>query len=349
MTVAMISKLAETKKREQGELGAQIIDLALAALRDGSAPAGRVIAAALEGLDPSEVPDALMQQVIAARADAGALSSFRALLTVRRRQFQLGPFKTERYVDTKDGGRDFARACGVPVPQLIRDDLTIGDIRPEPGFVYKPVSSTGGNGVILFFAHDRIYLPKPKIWASSWKEALKDVRKRMRSGAVKLDRWIQEELVGDVADPLLPARDLKFYMFYGKTGLVLETTRFGAVRRCWWNGAREIVRTGKYEDAAFAGLGYTREQEEMAMRISSEIPAPFMRVDFLNGARGAVFGEMGAKPGHYEAFDDATDRALGDLFLEADGRLTADLLAGKDFARWKAAASAFETRPDRAV
>ncbi len=71
----------------------------------------------------------------------------------------------------------------------------------------------------------------------------------------------------------------------------------------------------------FNGLGVTEEEVKMAEQISKKIPAPFIRIDFLRGEDGLVFGEFTPKPGNYDEFDDETDRILGDYFLKAETKL----------------------------
>src|SRR5699024_12457653 len=70
-------------------------------------------------------------------------------------------------------------------------------------------------------------------------------------------------------------------------------------------------------------------------RSSSEIPVPFLRIDFLRGEDGLIFGEFTPKPGNYDEFDERTDQLLGDYFLDAEARLVDDLLNGKQFGAYK--------------
>jgi TupA-like ATPgrasp len=58
---------------------------------------------------------------------------------------------------------------------------------------------------------------------------------------------------------------------------------------------------------------------------------PFLRIDFLRGEDRFAFGEFRLRPGDFETFNDATDRRLGELYLDAEARLYADLLAGRQF------------------
>ena len=111
----------------------------------------------------------------------------------------------------------------------------------------------------------------------------------------------------------------------------MEISRYPELKYCWWTVNGERVRTGKYNNDLFKGKGCTEEEIELANQISLTIPAPFIRIDFLRSNNGLVFGEFTPKPGNYDEFDEATDKWLGDYFMEAEGRLLQDLLNGKKF------------------
>ena len=61
------------------------------------------------------------------------------------------------------------------------------------------------------------------------------------------------------------------------------------------------------------------------------MPVPYMRIDFLRGEYRFAFGEFTPRPGDFEGFNEATDRMLGELYLDAETRLHADLLDGRRF------------------
>ena len=44
-----------------------------------------------------------------------------------------------------------------------------------------------------------------------------------------------------------------------------------------------------------------------------------------------MFGEFTPKPGNYDEFDKETDQWMGDFFLEAEARLTYDLINQEAF------------------
>ena len=134
-----------------------------------------------------------------------------------------------------------------------------------------------------------------------------------------------------------PAPDLKFYCFYGRVGVVLEVERYPKSQYCWWSWEGARTETGKYSESLFDGAGFTQEHRALAERISAAMPLPFMRIDFLKAENRLLFGELTPRPGNFHAFNDETDRQLGDLYLEAEGRLMDDLLNGKGFPEFRAA------------
>ncbi len=68
-----------------------------------------------------------------------------------------------------------------------------------------------------------------------------------------------------------------------------------------------------------------------AERISLEIPAPFIRIDFIRRAAGLYFCEFTPRPGSVGAFNRKYDHLLGVKFHEAEARLYNDLMSGKEF------------------
>ncbi|MGM0457582.1 MAG: ATP-grasp fold amidoligase family protein, partial [Cyanobacteriota bacterium] len=165
-----------------------------------------------------------------------------------------------------------------------------------------------------------------------WTELEAGLREDLEKGTVTEDKWIVQELIYEDAERTQPARDLKFYCFYGEVALILEICRFPEKQFCWWNAKLEQIETGLYEDKRFTGAGVTPEQIKFAASMSAKIPTPFIRIDFLKGWQGLVFCEFAALfPGEYHGLTDSIDTWLGNCFLDAEGRLMEDLLKGKRF------------------
>ena len=145
--------------------------------------------------------------------------------------------------------------------------------------------------------------------------------------------WIVETMVGTYEQP---AHDLKVFAFYGEPVLLEEIRRnVGEEAKnlfCFYlpDGEKTIVDRKR---EMFDGQGFPRQVLEYATLISKNTPAPFVRVDFLCAGNDVMLGEITPHPGgtyHGQLFE-RIDKMLGEKFLEAEGRLAADLLRGKDF------------------
>jgi hypothetical protein len=88
---------------------------------------------------------------------------------------------------------------------------------------------------------------------------------------------------------------------------------------------------GDQDDDHFAGRGFTPEMLETAERISAEIPAPFLRIDFHSTGSELVFCEFTPTSGSIWSYGRETDQFLGECYLDAEARLLDDLLKGKSF------------------
>src|SRR5699024_9072237 len=155
------------------------------------------------------------------------------------------------------------------------------NIPQREGIVVKPSDGAGARGVYLIHRLDYIYDVKNSKVLTSFEALMTSMQNDLHAGAVEEDDWMVEEIIYENKESLKPARDLKFYMFYGKVGVVLEIVRDPEVRHCLWNCNGERILTGKYEESLFRGEGITLEEISMVESLSEEIPAPFLRIDFL--------------------------------------------------------------------
>ncbi len=286
----------------------------------------------LTGLKIEEVPEFILRDAGESETlPLAELSSFSANLTLRLRQRQLGALLPEWVLDNKLVAYRFVDALKIRRPWLSDQRYTLEEIPIKPGTVIKPYNGAGSRGVYLILSSKKIRDVKRSQFLDDEKVLKDNMQKDLLLGWVDQDEWLIEELVMEDEQQDLPARDLKFYCFYGKVGLILEIRRFPELRYCWWAPNGEIVRTGKYEDSLFAGEGASPKDIALAASLSSNIPAPFIRIDFLKTHKGLVFGEFTPKPGNYDQFNQAIDRKLGDYFLDAEHRLVDDLLNGKQF------------------
>lgn len=290
----------------------------------------------LNALSIDEIPEfmiraGLTEEPISLRQAA----SFRASLNMRMRQKQLVEPLPEWYFDDKQKAYEFIENLNIKTPWVADEQYTLTDLPAKEGIAIKPVDGAGSRGVYLVHSFNDIIDVKRSTKLDSWEELITRMKKDLNKGWVAEDKWLIEEIIYENSKEKIPARDVKFYSFYGKTGIILEIIRYPEVRQCWWTADGKRVRTGKYDEDLFEGKGVTAEELEMVAQISSHIPAPFIRIDFLRSENGLVFGEFTPKPGNYDEFDEPTDRWLGDYFLDAQGRLMNDLLKGKQFTAYE--------------
>lgn len=299
--------------------------------------------------------DGMSHRVIFRGKRSGAslkgISSFKAAVSMQARRRQLGKFGPETAITNKVIGENFATSFGLRTALAYSDIFTAENIPLEGGTVIKPVGELGSKGVYIIRDENYIY----DVQNSDVVTSLDLVRQRILAlvnrsnvdqtshvpGYVKNDSWIVERAIYDYFDPSLPARDLKFYTFYGKVGLVLEILRFPEKRYCWWDTYGKRVKTGKYEDEAFVGKGVSTDEIELVNRISASIPGPFLRIDFLRGTEGLIFGEFSGGVGRFHEFNEEWDSNLGELLLEAEGRVLSDALQGKKYPEFQSLMSEY--------
>lgn len=248
--------------------------------------------------------------------------SFRQLMAMRSARSQMGGVCHEWKLNSKLRAVQFAQELEIPTPEhfgtFAADELSEVSHR-----VLKPVTGAGSKGVFLMGDTEGLDVFRAEVFPKA------ELPGRMTE--VGSDRWISQELVSSSATEPMPARDLKFYCFYGEVALVLEVERFPERRYCWWDGDGKPVDTGKYTQSTFEGVGFDAEALKVAKTLSSAIPAPFCRIDLLKGHDRTVFGEITPRPGGFQDFDADMDFRLGKAFMRAEGRLQQDLLKGKSF------------------
>lgn len=286
----------------------------------------------LSGLRTEELSENLINNSTKIKVPLENVSSFRGCVTLRSRKKQLLKSKLPEWrLNDKVHGCAFIDRLGVRRPRKMESYVSASQIPKKEGIVIKPSQGAGSRGVYLVVGFDKIIDAKKSRILSNWTELEKIMSENLVSGKIKKDQWIVEDLVFEDEAKSQPARDLKFYCFYGNVALVLEKSTFPEVKYCWWTPKGQYIRTGKYEDRLFQGDGVSSRDIELAASVSREIPAPFLRIDFFKTPSGMLFGEFTPRPGGYEQFNDDIDQWLGDYFLEAEARLVEDFLNGKRF------------------
>lgn len=239
-------------------------------------------------------------------------------------------------LDDKLSAYRFASDLGLEVPIKRLEAVPHEQLDLSRGTVVKPLAGVMSRGVYIIADDVITDLPHNRT-LSSVDELRQSLAQDVASGEIPEDSWIEERLILSDHDCTAPARDIKFYCFYGVVGLALETVRMPEVRRCWYDRNGETTRTGKYASLEFTGHGVPEGYIELAETISQRVPAPFLRIDFLASPDGPVLNEFTPKPGGASQFNAATDRRLGNLMVSSAGRLHTDLLNGKAFPEFAAA------------
>ncbi|TMW72350.1 ATP-grasp fold amidoligase family protein [Alteribacter natronophilus] len=328
--LSALDQLVSTKGAHETKYLAALRKAAGHYLHQQGLPRNAVYNRVLTGMKMDEVPEFMIRS---AEKDTGVelnrLASFRGSLTSRSILRQTDHGMPEWLLDRKKAAYRLADLSGVKRPWVSDRVYSVDTLPEEDRVVVKPADGAGGRGVYLVFSSDRIEDVKRSQTLNSRTDLLTSMREDLAAGRVEKDEWVLEELVADADGE--PARDLKFYCFYGKAALVLEVIRYPETKYCWWSPDGEKLHTGKYGDRLFNGNGFTQEEREAAERLSLDMPVPFMRIDFLKTERVFMFGEFTPKPGNYDAFDEQTDRILGEFFMNAEQRLLRDLLNQKMF------------------
>lgn len=328
--IPLLNQVLEQKKKHEHNYRKALEFIARQYMTDEEDNRKFIHSRVLEGMKIEDIPEFVVRSALT-EEDPISLkqaASFRASLTMRMRKKQLANLP-EWQLDDKLLAYRFIDSLDVKRPWVSEEIYTVKNLLKKEKTVVKPLDGAGSRGVYLIHNfHDIVDIKRQK-QLSSWDELLKSMNEDLQAGSVEQDKWIIEELI--LEEEQLPASDIKFYCFYGKVGLILEINRYPDLMYAWWTRDGERLRTGKYDGDLFRGEGVTKEEIDLAETISKEIPAPFIRIDFLRSKNGLVFGEFTPKPGNYDEFLDETDQYLGDLFLEAETRLEEDLWNGKTF------------------
>lgn len=290
----------------------------------------------LSGLKVEDIPEFMIRSGLSEEEiSLKPASSYRASLNMRMREHQLLGTLPEMLLDDKKLAYQFMNRLNIRTPEVSESTYTLEEIPEKNGIAIKPIDGAGARGVYLVYNNNDIIDIKQSKTIANWQVLRKNMERDIESGRVSRNEWFIEELILEEKANKVPARDIKFYCFYGKVALILEIVRYPEIKYCWWTASGERIGTGKYDESLFKGNGVTNAEIEMAKVISAEIPSPFIRIDFLRSDEGLVFGEFTPKPGNYDEFDIPTDKWLGDYFIEAQGRLTNDLINGKEFSHYK--------------
>lgn len=281
-----------------------------------------------------EITEPMMNKMLQFKMPLKQISSFRVCMTLHLRRRQLNRFGPEWALENKKNAYNFVDRLGVKRPWRDNDTKKFSEIEKKERIVIKPAIGSGSKGCYIIIRFNRIRDVSRCKYLEGWRELEKSIKDDLETGRVKGDRWIVEELILEDETTEQPGRDFKFYSFYGKIALIREVYRYPKTMHCWWSPEGNIVKTGRYDDESFKGEGFEKYHLDYVSYISSQIPAPFFRIDFLKSTNELIFGEFTPKIGNYNQFNAEYDEMLGEYFLDAEGRLKEDLLNGKDFSHY---------------
>ncbi|MDP4528978.1 ATP-grasp fold amidoligase family protein [Alkalimonas delamerensis] len=266
-----------------------------------------------------------------------SIPSFRLLMGLRTRKQLLADKGAcpEWRLNDKSKSYHFIDSLGLQRPKSFPGSYKLAQLPEEYNIAIKPTAGAASKGVFLVYRPDYIVEVKTAQVFASYSAMKKRMQMLLKSGDVKGDAWLLEELVLLDDNQQQPARDLKFLCFYGEIALIREMSRFPVVSDLWVDSSGKQLDTGKDTGVPLADpTPIKREFLELVQKLSLEIPAPFMRIDFLLSKNQLVFGEFTPRPGSFALFNEETDRMLGDYFLKAEARLQRDLLLGKRFEKY---------------
>src|SRR5699024_2642345 len=125
---------------------------------------------------------------------------------------------------------------------------TLDSLPESDGIVIKPADGAGARGVYIIHDESDIIDVKQSKSIKGYNELYESMKDDLASGAVANDAWLIESIVYENSMDRMTGRDLKFYCFYGKVGLILEIIRYPEIRHCWWTRDFKRVTTGKYDE-----------------------------------------------------------------------------------------------------
>lgn len=236
----------------------------------------------------------------------------------------------ESRINPKDAGIRFAKAAGLRVPVQHISPAPFDRIIPVKGSVVKPNDAYSATGVfIVRTENDILELSTGNVF-SQWEQVRRRAKHLLDIHLAGSDLWVVEEYISGPDGH--PANDVKFNVFYGRTGWIIEMKRHPRFLCYRMDHQGNEEKSELYtSDQTFKGEGASVDEIAMVERLSLEIPVPFMRIDFLRGKDGLVFNEFTPRPGMLGYFNRKNDRRFGRMYHEAEVRLTADLLSGKQF------------------
>lgn len=233
-------------------------------------------------------------------------------------------------IDDKFNTFLLADIWGIKRPEIYDYGKIFSELTLRDSVVLKPVAGAVSKGIFIIYNENEIHDLYGKRWLKSTKQLSERINEYLNQGIVRRDQWFLEELITNDSIATKKARDIKFYCFYGKCLLALESQRDDKVLRCWYDRSGNIVDTGKYSNSGFEGNGIDRSHFEMAELISSKLPMPFVRIDFLQANEQTYLGELTPIPSDSDTLSSYCDSLLGGALSVANIDLREDLMFNRE-------------------
>lgn len=326
-----VAQVLAARDAYDAELGGRLLKtLTRKSIETGGIDRLEEIRALLDLAEPRHLTHYMVRVMESHSLPVRAGLSFAGKLIEQSEARKLGVRQAAWALDSKSAAYIFVDSLGIRRPRS-SDPVPLNRLRPKVPCCVKPISGTGGHGVFLVYAEDHIYHVRDGKTLSSWEEMIAHAGTMSYGGRRARDKkWITEELVLEDATAMRPARNLKFYTFYGEVLFVLEVRRSPGIEACYWSRDGDPLSVA-WDEHRFDGDGVTNEQVALVEQLSREIPAPFMRIDMLRGEDDLVFGEFTPRDGKFHTYSTMWDRRMGEAWARAEARLIGDVIAGKRF------------------
>ena len=261
--------------------------------------------------------------------------SFWSQIAVRRRRKQLGILPEKHLGIAKDDDIRFAKSADIRCVQTRYRGSFEGIPRDLAPVAVKPIRSSDSLGVFLNYGGE--------LFAVASSRRLADGGELEATARNEISLTEFEDAVWEVEDLVTfygcPAPDVKFYAFYGEIGAIIEVHRYPDIGYAYFDGdgnriqlRNTVAHPASESSVSVIESGHVSEEDVQSVRsMSSSIPVPFMRLDFLLSDHGLVFCEMSSAPGDAHDLTSVQDQRLGRMYHEAEIRLLNDLLDGKRF------------------
>lgn len=235
-------------------------------------------------------------------------------------------------------GYRLAASHGVRVPAVYAvwrriDDIDLDGL-PET-FVLKSDRGSTSQGVLPLRRHPegyRVVSTDEVLDVDAIRDRYRGLRSRGRAGGP----YFAEEMLTDGTGSALP-HDVKAYSFYGEVGQVLvrAVPEHGVTaslrKRYVLADGTDVPDTYPMQDPGIPLPSRFDEAVEVARRLSTAVPFPFVRVDLYDCPDGVTMGELTLVPGGAQCWSLERDTELGSLAERSQARLFRDLAGGRPF------------------